>query len=114
MAASPSFSCTFFCGSPLIPSQGNLNHTYDSSVQLLAVGMFIYQSEITWGQGLLVDSLHSGIATISITIEKKINSPQHRDTCTTITNIKISESNNHCSLISLNINGINSSRKDTG
>ena len=29
----------------------NLNPTYVSSVQLLAVSIFIYQSEITWGQG---------------------------------------------------------------
>jgi hypothetical protein len=38
--------------SPLSPTPGpgNLNPTYVSSVQLLAVGIFIYQSKITWGQ----------------------------------------------------------------
>jgi hypothetical protein len=33
----------------LLQTQGNLNPTYVSSAQLLAVGIFIYQSEITWG-----------------------------------------------------------------
>ena len=39
------------CGSPLTPSLDILNPTYVSSTQLLTVGIFIYQSEITWGQG---------------------------------------------------------------
>ena len=40
-------------GSPLTLNLGNLNPAYVSSAQLLAVGIFIYQSEITWRQGHL-------------------------------------------------------------
>lgn len=36
-------------GSPLTPSLGNLNPTQVSSAQILAVGIFIYQSEPTGG-----------------------------------------------------------------
>ena len=49
MAASPLF--TFSRPSSTTPSQGTLNPTYVSSAQLLAVSIFIYQSEITRGQG---------------------------------------------------------------
>ena len=35
----------------MVPSLGNLNPAYVSSPQLLAAGIFIYQSELTGGQG---------------------------------------------------------------
>ena len=38
-------------GPPLPTSLRNLNPTYVSSTQLLAVSIFIYQLEVTWGQG---------------------------------------------------------------
>ena len=44
---------------PYAPKWLHLNPTYASSAHLLAVGIFIYQSEITWGQGH-TDSLVSG------------------------------------------------------
>jgi hypothetical protein len=34
---------------PPTPSSGNLNPIYVSSAQILAVGIFIYLSKITWG-----------------------------------------------------------------
>jgi hypothetical protein len=37
-------------GSPSTPSLGNLNPTYVSFAQLLAIGISNYQSEITWVQ----------------------------------------------------------------
>ena len=56
---SPGMSSSFFCFSwfsfdhppPQIP--GTLNPDHVSSVQLLAVGIFIHESAITWGQGHL-------------------------------------------------------------
>jgi hypothetical protein len=53
MALSPLF--TFFfpllvvLSNPKPPSPRTLNPTYVSSVQLLAVSIFIHQSGITWG-----------------------------------------------------------------
>jgi hypothetical protein len=45
--------------SPLTPSPGNLNPTFVSSAQVLAVAISIYQSEITWGGGQGLLSLHA-------------------------------------------------------
>jgi len=54
MAASPPrpftfFSVMWFSSDP--PSPGTLNPAYITFAQLLADGIFIYQSEITLGQG---------------------------------------------------------------
>jgi hypothetical protein len=43
------FSLSWFPSN--IPSLGTLNPAYISSAQLLAVGIFIHLSEITWGVG---------------------------------------------------------------
>jgi hypothetical protein len=40
-----------------LPNPRNLNPIYVSSAKLLAVGIFIYQSEVTLGQSVCVDSL---------------------------------------------------------
>ena len=57
---------------PLLQSLENLNSTYVSSAQLLAVGIFIYQSEITWGRvtWVYVQTQVLG-TTLCITIDSK-------------------------------------------
>jgi hypothetical protein len=65
----------------LLPSHGsfpsnptspqNLNPTYASSAQLLAVAIFIYHSKITWDNQVLKPAL-------SITIDSKRHRHQHR------------------------------------
>jgi hypothetical protein len=55
MLASPSSSCTFIFLVVLLESQAQEpNENYASSDKLLAVGIFIYPSVISWGQIHLV------------------------------------------------------------